>query len=271
MTAIQTRNIAFQIDHFQLHDLSLSIPDGKITSIVGPNGSGKSTLLKIVSKLLTADDGSVYVQNIHTNKYKTKEFARTIAMLPQSKDALPNLTVKELVSFGRSPYKQFLYNRSNGEDEKIINEAMEITNTTRHKDQLFYHLSGGEQQKVRLAMALAQKTDILLLDEPTTYLDIAHQFELMELLQQINEAHQMTIIMVLHDLQQAAFYSHYMIAMKNGSLVDNGCPKAMLTSEFLHDVYDIHARIIFEEGYPLIIPNIRRNKDVYCHKHNEDQ
>lgn len=271
MTAIQTDHISFKIDHFQLHDLSLSIPSGKITSIVGPNGSGKSTLLKIISKLLTADDGSVYVQNVNTKKYKTKEFAKTIAMLPQSKDALPNLTVKELVSFGRSPYKQFLYKRSNGEDERIINEAMEMTNTTKHKEHLFYHLSGGEQQKVRLAMALAQKTDILLLDEPTTYLDIAHQFELMELLQQINEEHQMTIIMVLHDLQQAASYSDYMIALKNGSLVDTGFPKKMLTAAFLHDVYDINARIIFEEGYPLIIPKIRRNKDVYCHKHNENK
>lgn len=268
MKSIQTEHISYKIDQFQLSDISLSIPSEKITSIVGPNGSGKSTFLKIISKLLTAEEGSVYVQNVNAKKYKMKEFARTIAMLPQSKDALPNLTVEELVSFGRAPYKQFFYKRSTGEDEHIIKEAMKMTHTTKHKQRLFYSLSGGEQQKVRLAMALAQKTHILLLDEPTTYLDIAHQFELMELLHHINDTYNMTIIMVLHDLQQAASYSHYMVALKNGKLVDKGIPKQMLTSAFLHDVYNIDARIIFEEGYPLIIPNIRRNTHVYCHKHN---
>lgn len=258
MKAIQTDSVSLKIDHFQLHNISLSIPKGEITSIVGPNGSGKSTFLKVISRLLHADDGSVYVQDIDTKKYKTKEFAKTIAMLPQSKDALPNLTVKELISFGRFPYKHFLFNRFNEDDEKVVNKAMEMTYTKKYQDRLFYSLSGGEQQKVRLAMALTQKTDILLLDEPTTYLDIAHQFELMDLMQQINEEYNMTIIMVLHDLQQAAAYSHYMFALKNGQLADAGLPKMILTKAFLQDIYGIDARVLFKDGYPLIIPNIRR-------------
>lgn len=260
MQAIQTEQLSFQIEHFHLDNISVSIPNGQITSIVGPNGSGKSTLLRIISRLLTADNGSVYIQNQKTDAFKAKEFAKIIAMLPQSKGLLPNLTVKELVSYGRSPYKSFLTNRLNENDEMIINEVMKKTNTEKHKDRLFFSLSGGEQQKVRIAMALAQKTNILLLDEPTTYLDITHQFELMELLQQINEEYKMTIIMVLHDLQQAASYSHHMIAMKRGKVVDTGVPESLLTPKFLHDVYEINARILFEDGFPLIVPNRRRKK-----------
>ncbi|MBO1004051.1 ABC transporter ATP-binding protein [Pseudogracilibacillus auburnensis] len=268
MEAIQTKGISLKIDKFQLDNISLSIPSRKITSIVGPNGSGKSTLLKIISRLVTANDGTVYVQNKNAKNYKTKEFAKTIAMLPQSKDMLPNVTVRELISFGREPYKHFLSNRLNEEDEEIIDAAMKMTKTTKHENRLFYSLSGGEQQKVRIAMALAQKTDILLLDEPTTFLDIAHQYDLMELLQQINEKYNMTIIMVLHELQQAAAYSHYMIAMKHGNIIECGVPEKLLSTKFLHDVYEIDARILFEDGFPLIIPKTRRKQNDYCNEHN---
>ncbi|MBS4207902.1 ABC transporter ATP-binding protein [Bacillus sp. FJAT-50079] len=260
MTAIQTERISLKVATFQLDQISLSIPNEKITSIVGPNGSGKSTLLKVISRLIAADDGTVYVHGKHTRDYKTKEFAKSLAMLPQSKGMLPNLSVRELISFGRSPHKHFLSNRLNEEDEKIIDEVMKMTNTEKHVDRLFYSLSGGEQQKVRIAMALAQKTNILLLDEPTTYLDIAHQYELMELLLQINEQYKMTIIMVLHDLQQAASYSDYMIAMKRGKVVDHGLPEQLLTENFLHKVYEINAQILFKEGFPIIIPQTTRKK-----------
>ncbi|MEI3607544.1 ABC transporter ATP-binding protein [Pseudogracilibacillus sp. SE30717A] len=258
MNAIQTDEITLKVENFQLANISLSIPSRKTTSIVGPNGSGKSTLLKIISRLITANNGSVYVLNKNSRLYKSKEFAQIITMLPQSKDTLPNLTIKELISFGRSPHKSFLASRFTKEDEMIIEEAMEMTNTTKHKDRLFFSLSGGEQQKARIAMALAQKTNILLLDEPTTYLDIAHQLEVMELLTYIKAHYDLTIIMVLHDLQQAAFYSDYMIAVKKGEIVEKGSPKNLLTTSFLREVYEIDAKILFEDGYPLIIPNTRR-------------
>jgi len=256
MAAIQTDQITLNLGAFQLHDISLAIPKGKITTIVGPNGSGKSTLLKVITRLLTADHGSVYVQNKKTTTYKAKEYAQTVSMLPQSKDHLPNLTARELITFGRSPYKSLLNNQITTEDEAIINQAMQMTNTAKHENRLFYSLSGGEQQKVRIAMALAQKTDILLLDEPTTYLDMAHQLDVMELLYHINSKYNITVVMVLHDLQQAATYSHHLIAMKRGEVVDSGTPKFLLTAGFLRKVYEINARVLYEEDYPLIIPKI---------------
>lgn len=270
MNAIETNDVFFQRHHFQLNDISISIPDHQITSIVGPNGSGKSTFLKIISRLLATDDGSVLINAKQLHHYKTKELAKEIAMLTQSKEQLPNLTVQELISFGRSPYRSLFNNRLTSEDQELISQAMRITNTTKYRDRFFYHLSGGEQQKVRIAMALAQNTNILLLDEPTTYLDIAHQFDVMDLLQFINEEYQTTIIMVLHDLQQAAAYSQYMLALKKGTIVGSGVPEKLLTNDFLHDVYEVEAQVSFKNGYPFIIPNTRRTKNVYRHKLSEN-
>lgn len=255
--AIKTESITLNLGAFKLQDISLSIPKGKITTIIGPNGSGKSTLLKVITKLLSADNGSVYIANKKTTAYKTKDFAKIVSMLPQSKDSLPNLTVRELISFGRSPYKSLWNNQLTADDEDIIKQAMQMTDTTKHENRLFSNLSGGEQQKVRIAMALAQKTEILLLDEPTTYLDIAHQLDVMELLYQINKEYQITIVMVLHDLQQAATYSDHLIALKHGKIVDSGTPTSTITVDFLRKVYEINARILFEDGYPLIIPKTR--------------
>lgn len=267
MKAIQTDEITLHLDTFQLDRVSLSIPHGQITSIVGPNGSGKSTLLRIISKLLKANKGSVFIRNRNSKHYKTKEFAKVISMLPQSKGTLPNLTVRELISFGRTPHKSFYQQNLTKEDQLIIEEAMEMTNIQPYKDRLFFTLSGGEQQRVRIAMALAQKTNILLLDEPTTYLDIAHQFEVLELLADINEHYQLTLVMVLHDLQQAAFYSDFIIAMKQGNIIDSGYPDELLTASFLREVYEIDASILYQDGYPLIIPKLRRKQNVYRYKH----
>lgn len=254
MDAINARNISHHVDGFSLKDINLSIPKGKISSIVGPNGSGKSTFLKLISQLLPCSCGEICVYGKPVDCYKKKEFARTVSMLPQSKQSLPNVTVKELISYGRSPYKSMFQQRPSAEDDATVTWAMEISGTAKHQDRLFHALSGGEQQKVRLAMALAQKTDILLLDEPTTYLDIAHQIDLMELVQKINQEQGITIVMVLHDLQQAAAYSDYIIALKEGCVTETGAPKEVLTSGFLKKVYNIRASIRFEEDYPIIIP-----------------
>lgn len=255
MIAIEAKNISLRVEGFSLEDINLSIPKGKITTIIGPNGSGKSTFLKIISQLLTCKCGEICVYDQPIQCYKKKEFAKTVSMLPQSKQSLPDLTVKELVSYGRSPYKKTFQKRSSSDDEQIIEWAMEVTGTVKYRDRMFHSLSGGEQQKARIAMALAQKTDILLLDEPTTYLDIAHQIDVMEILQQINEEYNITIVMVLHELQQAAAYSDYLIALKGGCVADKGEPKSILTSEFFKKVYNINASIRFEDRYPIIIPN----------------
>lgn len=254
MIAIQTEDINVNLGMFQLKDVSLTIPKGKMTAIIGPNGSGKSTLLKIVTQLLQKDEGAISVLDKELKEYKRKEFAHVLTMMPQSKETMPDLTVREIVSFGRSPYQGVFSKHNKRADEEAIEWALSLTGTKKHEDRMFHTMSGGEQQKVRIAMALAQKTDILLLDEPTTYLDIAHQLALMELLQKINNIYGITVVMVLHELQQAAKYCHQLIAMKKGRVITTGSPNEMFTPSFFKEVYEIDAKIIFDEGYPLIIP-----------------
>lgn len=253
-TAIQTETVQLNLGFFHLQDVSLSIPKGQMTAIIGPNGSGKSTILKIITQLLKADEGAVYISNKQVKEYSRKEFAKELTMMPQAKEHLPDLTVRELISYGRAPHKRLFNRESDQEDEKMIEWALEITGTKKYEHRMFHAMSGGEQQKVRIAMALAQKTNILLLDEPTTYLDIAHQLELMEMLKRINKEYEITIVMVLHELQQAAKYCDYLIAMKKGKVVDSGSPHELLTSAFFKLVYGIEAKVRFEDEYPLIIP-----------------
>lgn len=256
MTAIQGEHISLQRGHFQLDDVNITLPAGQLTAIVGPNGSGKSTLLRIMTRLLKQDQGQVSVLGKPVQEYKRRDFAQTITMLPQMKDMLPLLTVRELVAYGRSPHAKGLRVRHTGQDQQIVGHVMKITGIQPYADRMFHTLSGGEQQKARIAMALAQQTGILLLDEPTTFLDIAHQFEVMDMLRRINHESGLTIVMVLHDLQQAAAYCHHMIALKKGRIAVAGEPREILTSAFLRDIYEMNATIKFEDGYPVIIPTI---------------
>ncbi|CAM4345270.1 heme oxygenase (staphylobilin-producing) [Paenibacillus endophyticus] len=257
-SAIDLEKIEHEMGMFQLFDVTASVPEGKMTAIIGPNGSGKSTLLKIVAKLLKADKGDVSVQGKAAGVYSRADYARTISMLPQAKEMLPELTVRELIAFGRSPHKGMFKQRLTDEDNKIIDWAMKTMSIRRHDDRMFHTLSGGEQQKARIAMALAQKTSIILLDEPTTFLDISHQLEVMGMLRKINQEQGITIVMVLHDLQQAAAFCDHLIAMKDGEIVSTGNPQAVITSRFLRQVYEIEAKVSFEQNYPVIIP-IPRN------------
>nr|WP_138755806.1 heme oxygenase [Paenibacillus sinopodophylli] len=252
--AIDLKGIELEMGMFQLVDVSTAIPEGKMTAIIGPNGSGKSTLLKIITKLLSADKGDVAIHGKDAGSYSRADYARTISMLPQAKDMLPELTVRELVAYGRSPHKRMFKQRLTEEDQKIIDWAMKVMSIRRHDDRMFHTLSGGEQQKARIAMALAQKTDIILLDEPTTYLDISHQLEVMGMLRKINQEHGITIVMVLHDLQQAAAYCDHLIAMKDGEINSTGTPQEVITPRFLRQVYEIEAKVSFEQNYPVIIP-----------------
>ncbi|WP_117168929.1 ABC transporter ATP-binding protein [Paraliobacillus sediminis] len=252
MKSLETKQIRFKQGSFVLNDINVTFPEGEMTAIVGPNGSGKSTLLKILAKLHYADKGQVLLDQLSITTYKRKMYAKNVAMLLQVKEPLPNLTVHELVAYGRSPYQG--YRPEKTDDLSIIKWALEETGLTKLEDRLFHTLSGGEQQRARIAMALAQKTDILLLDEPTTYLDIAHQLELMELLVRINTTHKITIIMVLHEIQYAAAYCGHIIAMKEGEVVRVGSPKNVIDEKFFRDIYHIHAKIRFEDNYPIIVP-----------------
>ncbi|GGF88541.1 ferric citrate ABC transporter ATP-binding protein FecE [Paenibacillus albidus] len=254
--AIECRCLHFGHNGFRLKDILLSVPLGKITTIVGPNGSGKSTLLRVLSGLASPYSGEVLVHGEDLRRFPRRKLARTLSMLPQSKLVPDNLTVRELVAYGRSPYQSPWSYRPYTADIDHINRALQLTGTTAHADRMFHTLSGGEQQKARIAMTLAQNTDILLLDEPTTFLDIAHQFEVMSMLKAINHETGITIVMVLHDLPQAVAFCDHMIALKRGAVVAAGPPRALLDTEFLHQVYDLNASVTYVENYPVIIPNL---------------
>ncbi|MBU3812362.1 MAG: ABC transporter ATP-binding protein [Candidatus Niameybacter stercoravium] len=225
-----------------IKDLSLNIHKGEVVSILGPNGCGKSTLLKTLSRVLKPMKGSILVENNPIHSIGTKTLSRKIAMLSQHNEAPAGITVKELVYYGRLPHKKW-YETKNKEDETIIDWALTHTGLKDYKDRLVSGLSGGERQRVWLAMALAQKPEVLLLDEPTTYLDISHQLELMELIRSINEKFNMTIIMVLHDLNQASEYSDRLVIMKKGEIKGDGSPCELINEHLLREIYNIQCDI----------------------------
>lgn len=254
--AIEGKQLSLENGHFRLDQIDISLPQSKITAIVGPNGSGKSTLLRLLTRLLKPDQGQITINDRDLKQYSLRELSTTITMLPQMKEMLPQLTVRELVAYGRAPYKRSWQALHSATDTAILDQVMNWTGIEQYRDRMFHTLSGGEQQRTRIAMALAQQTDILLLDEPTTFLDIAHQFEVMDMLKRINEQAGLTIVMVLHDLQQAAAYCDYMIALKQGKIAVSGIPQQILTTQFIQDIYHMKTQIKFEGGYPVILPVI---------------
>ncbi|BGE83187.1 cobalamin/Fe3+-siderophores ABC transporter ATPase [Staphylococcus petrasii] len=241
-------------DHTIINNLDVEIPDGKVTSIIGPNGCGKSTLLKALSRLLSIKNGEIKLdgENIHTQS--TKEIAKKIAILPQTPEVADGLTVGELVSYGRFPHQKG-FGRLSAEDKKEIDWALSVTGTSEFRHRSINDLSGGQRQRVWIAMALAQKTDIIFLDEPTTYLDISHQLEILELVQQLNREQGCTIVMVLHDINQAIRFSDHLIAMKNGEILASGSTEEVLTKDILERVFNIDV-VLSEDprtGKPLLV------------------
>ncbi|OAB40105.1 ABC transporter ATP-binding protein [Paenibacillus glacialis] len=223
-----------------INDLSVSIPENKITTIIGPNGCGKSTLLKAISRVLKTKSGAVYLDGRAIHQLETKEVAKKMAILPQTAAAPEGLTVFELVSYGRFPHQRG-FGSLKKEDYKYIYWALDVTGLNEFKDRPIEALSGGQRQRVWIAMALAQGTEILILDEPTTYLDLAHQLDILLLLQRLKEEEGRTIVMVLHDLNHASRFSDYMIAMKDGTLMMEGTPEEVMTCPNLENVFNIDA------------------------------
>lgn len=232
--------------------LNVSIKEGEITTIIGPNGCGKSTLLKTIARILKQQSGAVFLQEKDMKSISTKAIAKQLALLSQNPEAPLQLKVEELISYGRFPHRKNVGNLSS-KDKQVMEWAMDITRTTAFRDREIAQLSGGQRQKVWLAMALAQETNILLLDEPTTYLDLAHQLEVLQIIDRLNKEHQCTIIMVLHDINHAARFSKELIAMKEGEIVTVGSPKEILAKDVLREVFHIDARIMIdpENGSPV--------------------
>ena len=225
-----------------IEDLSIKVNKGEVVSIIGPNGCGKSTLLKTLSRMIKPVSGNVYIEDKDIKTMKNKKIAQKICLLSQHNNAPMDLTVEELVYFGRIPHKKW-YETKNSEDKEIVDWAIENTGLTKYKNTPIGALSGGERQRAYIAQALCQKPDVLLLDEPTTYLDISYQLEVMELVRTINEKFNITIVMVLHELNQASKYSDRLIIMKKGSIVCDGCPNEIVNKEVIKDVYSIECDI----------------------------
>jgi iron complex transport system ATP-binding protein len=240
-SAISIQNICVSVGHKNLiENISIEIPAGRITTIIGPNGCGKSTTLKAVCRLMPFAAGKILVLGKEVKEYTFKEFARKVAILTQAPLSPADLTVRDLVAMGRFPYRGLL-GGSSKEDDACIAWALQETALENLSTRLLSTLSGGERQRAWIAMALAQKPEILLLDEPTTYLDICHQLEVLKLLKKLNRELHLTVVLVLHDLNQALMFSDYVAVIKAGHLVTAGDPRKIIKAELLQTVFQVQA------------------------------
>jgi iron complex transport system ATP-binding protein len=263
-SALTTRNLTLAYEGTPIiQDLTLAIPSGQMTALVGANGCGKSTLLRGLARLLKPVSGTVYLDSKSIFARSTKEVAQQLGLLPQNPIAPEGLTVKDLVAQGRYPYQNWMQQWST-QDEKIVQRALEITDLTGFVDRALDTLSGGQRQRAWIAMALAQDTEILLLDEPTTFLDLAHQVEVLDLLYNLNQRQGRTIVMVLHDLNQACRYADYLIAVKEGRIFAAGDPQSVMTEAVVESVFNLKCRIYPDPiaGTPMCIPMGQKSRPL---------
>ncbi|MEW9673069.1 ABC transporter ATP-binding protein [Ammoniphilus sp. 3BR4] len=262
MRALETKSLTLSYaNETIIDDLSLTIPQGEITVFVGSNGCGKSTLLRSIARLLKPQKGAVLLDGKEIIKLATKEVAKSLAILPQGPIAPEGLTVLQLIKQGRYPYQNWLRQWSE-EDDFMVHKALEDTKMNDLADRPVESLSGGQRQRAWIAMTLAQGTDVLLLDEPTTYLDMTHQIDILDLLFELNEREHRTIVMVLHDLNLASRYAHHMVAVHNKTIYVQGKPEDIITREMVQVVFDMGCEITVDPlfGTPLCIPHGRGRK-----------
>ena len=242
-------------DRTIVDDLSLSIPDGKVTVIVGPNACGKSTLLRALARLLRPNSGHVILDGEHIHRLPTKEVARRLGLLPQTPIAPEGILVVDLVARGRTPHQK-LFQQWSTADENAVRTALEATSSMELADRPVDELSGGQRQRVWIAMTLAQETGLLLLDEPTTFLDIAHQIDVLDLVEQLNIEQGRTVVLVLHDLNLACRYADHIVAMRDGQIVVEGPPVEVITADVVRDVFGLDCVVIDDpiSHTPLVVP-----------------
>lgn len=241
-------------DHKVLQGASGIIKKGTIVTFLGRNGCGKSTLLKVITGNLKAEKGSVQINGRDLTSYSTNELAQVVAFLPQFHEVPKDMTVRELVSCGRYPYQHW-WSGISVKDEQVVDEVMKKTNTVHLKDRLVANLSGGERQRVWIAMALAQEPKILILDEPTTYLDICHQLEVMELVEKLNREENLTVIMVLHEVNQAIRYSTDILILEDGIIKRQGQPVKVMNHDVIAEVFNVDADVEIHKGVPTVMIN----------------
>lgn len=245
---MEIKHITFSHDNKvnHLHNVTGNIEQGKVTTIIGPNGCGKSTLLGVMANNFKAKNGEIILEEKDIRTYGAKELAQKLAVVHQQNSAPADMTVKRLVSYGRMPHKK-MFSTDKVADELAIEWALKETNLMDKQTVTIDALSGGERQRVWIAMSLAQQTPYLFLDEPTTYLDIFYQYEILALIKRLNQEHGLTIVMVLHDINQAIRYSDAIIAMKNGKMIRRGKPEEIITTDLMQEVYGIEVLIKQDE------------------------
>jgi iron complex transport system ATP-binding protein len=259
MSILRAENLSLSYDTLPIvKSLDLETPSGQVTALIGPNGCGKSTLLRGLARLLKPQQGSVLLDGQAIHSMPTKQLAKELGILPQAPVAPEGISVRELVAQGRYPHQDWFQQWSQA-DEEALQKALTLTGLLDLTDRSVDTLSGGQRQRAWIAMALAQETNILLLDEPTTYLDLAHQLEVLDLLRQLNKEGK-TIVMVLHDLNHAASYADHLIALADGNIVAQGTPQEVITEKIVLDVFHVESRIIIHPitGLPLCLPLRRR-------------
>ena len=254
MITLEKLSLSYDGKTIIVDEMDLAIEAGSVTALVGPNGCGKSTLLRGISRLLKPAAGSVYLNSKDIHKMKAKDLARQLGILPQSPSAPEGLTVHELVAQGRYPHQSW-FQQWSSEDERIVHEALGTTNLTMFAERPVDTLSGGQRQRAWIAMALAQQTDILLLDEPTTFLDLAYQMDVLDLLQSLNMEGR-TIVMVLHDLNHAARYADTIVALRDGQIVAQGTTVEIKTADNIFQVFGLKSTIVTDPvtGTPMCVP-----------------
>ena len=246
-----------------INKLNVKIPEGKITVLIGSNGCGKSTILRSLARLIKPYDGLVCLDGKSVTKWSTKEIAKKLAILPQGPVAPEGLTVRQLVEQGRYPHQSMFVTKSS-EDDELVNLALSVTELENFADQTVDSLSGGQRQRAWIAMVLAQNTPMLLLDEPTTYLDMTHQIEILDLLFDLNQKENRTIVMVLHDLHLACRYADYIIAIKEGQIYAQGKPEEIITTAVVQDVFNLKCEVLTDPIFntPYVIPHGKGRKVV---------
>ncbi|WP_132993164.1 ABC transporter ATP-binding protein [Gordonia zhaorongruii] len=252
-------------DRTIIDGLDITVPDGRVTTIVGPNGCGKSTLLRSLVRLLKPTSGQVLLDGRDIATLRTKDVARILGLLPQSPVAPEGLTVADLVSRGRHPHQSW-YRQWSPEDEAAVSRALEQTSCTELADRTIDTLSGGQRQRVWIALTLAQQTDVVMLDEPTTYLDLAHSVDVLDLVDDLCHHHGKTVVMVLHDLNLAIRYSDWLVVMRDGAILREGTPSDVISSELLEEAFGLRSQVMTDpvSGGPLIVP-VGRKGDLRSH------
>jgi iron complex transport system ATP-binding protein len=251
--SVKNLSVAYE-ENLIIENMNLSIPSGEISIIIGANGCGKSTLLKTIARVIKPKSGDIFINGKNIREQKEKHLAAQVAFLPQGPVCPPGLTVKELIAFGRFPHQK-LMGGLKSHDKDIIQWAMEETELEEYADREIGNLSGGQRQRAWIAMTLAQETDIIMLDEPTTYLDMSYQLEVLKVLERLNKNKKITVVIVLHELNNACRFASNIIGLKQGNLICQGTPVDVITKESLKEIYGINARLQLSENkqYPVCV------------------